>query len=161
MRVPRYDIQAVKNVMARLRVLSPGDYNRMMTRLARLAEQGQRGQLGNLAITSSQPSSNFWSALENVGRQAVAAIADAKLMEADAKQKQKQYELETRAELQRQALLAEQARTQMMDYQAQMQLSQQTRSLLDAADSSKATFQRAMLAVGALIGVWVIYRAVR
>ena len=49
----------------------------------------------------------------------------------------------------------------MMDYQAQMQLSQQTKSLLDAADASKATFTRAMLAVGALLGVWVIYRAVR
>lgn len=153
MNTQRYDIAAGRNVLNMLARTSPNDYARLM---AQLKANAGLGTLGASADEEAQP--GFWSKLFSAGTNALTTIADYKLQERYAKEQQDQYEAAARAEMQRQALLAEQARTQQMEYENQVALQRQTQELTRVAEGHLDRFKIAMYGVGGLLGLWVLYR---
>ena len=153
MNTQRYDIAAGRNILNMLARTSPGDYRRLMAQLKANAGLGRLG-----VADQEEQSPGFWNQLFSVGGQALKTIADYKLQERVAKEQQKQYEEAAQAEMQRQALLAEQARTQQLEYQNQMELRRQTVELERAAEGHLDRFKMAMYGVGGLVGLWILYR---
>ena len=151
--VPRYDADAARNIVARLRREMPEEYAILMAQI-----KAQAG-LAGLGQNEPEESSGWWSNILDLGTSALTTIATYKLQREENKQAQKTYDDQVQAELSRQALLAEQAATQRMEYEQQMALQKQTRSLLNAASRSKSTFNWAIAAAGAL-GLILVWRMV-
>ena len=154
MNTQRYDVAAGRNVLNMLKRVSPTDYNLLMNQLMINAGMAGMGE----ATPAQESSPGFWSNLFKVGSDALTTVANYKLQERYAKEQQKQYEAAAKAEMERQALLAEQARTQQLEYENQMELRRQTVELERAAEGHLDTFKIAMYGVGGLLGLWALYR---
>lgn len=152
--VPRYDAAAARNIAEMIRRVSPADYQRLMAKVKRQAG------LAGLGQNNGGESTGFWGSLLDMGRDTLATVVDYKLQERQAKDQADQFEAARRAELERQAMLAEQAATQQMEFRNQLALQEQQRQLERAAERSKGTYQWAMYGVAGLLGLWLITRMV-
>ena len=149
MRTNRYDIEAGRNVLTMLQRVSPGDYAVLMTKLKTQAGMAGLGQNG-----TEEQTTGFWSRIFEYGGQALTTIADYKLTEQraglEAQARQKAYDEAVVAEMERQAMLANQARTAAMEYQNQVEFARQKAALDAAATSAKTKFNWALIAAGGL-----------
>lgn len=156
MKNDRHDIEAGRNVLNMLKQVSPGDHARLMAQLK--ANAGMNGALG--AATTEEQTPGFWDRLFEAGAGALTTIADYKIQEEQAKQQQEQYQDAVAVEMERQALLAAQKQSQALEYQNQMEFQRQRQELEAAATRSKGTLNTALIGVGALVGLWILYRAI-
>lgn len=160
MNTQRYDIAAGRNVLNMLKSVSPGDYAQLMMQLK--ANAGLAG-LGQTAAEESDPS--WWEKLLGMGTNALTTIANYQLSEVVDKygtppsvQQQNEYQEAVALEMRRQMLLAEQARSQQMEYENQLALTRQAADLRRAADAAKSRLNWALIGVAGLLGLWVFTR---
>jgi len=151
MNIERYDIEAGRNVLTMLQKVSPADYEILMTQLKTKA--GMNGALGVASTEESAP--GFWGRLFEVGTEALITIADFRVTE---KVKQEEYEATVATEMERQAALAAQRQSQAMEYQSQMEFLRQRQELDRAATRAKSKLNWALIAVGGLVGLFILGR---
>jgi hypothetical protein len=152
MKTTRYDIQAGRNVLRMLERASPNDYAILLTKLKTNAGMAGLGQNG-----TEEQTTGFWGRIFEAGTNALTTIVDYKLQERLSKEQQDQYEAAAAAEMERQAYLASQARTQAMEYSNQMELVRQQSELERASQRAKSKFNWALIAAGGL-GLLLVYR---
>lgn len=147
----RYDIEAGRNILNMLKAQSPTEYDRLLQQLMDRAPGTQLGQ-----AQENQP--GFWDRLFAAGAGALTTIADYKLAEQTNKAQQGAYDEAVATEMQRQAMLAARAKSQALEFQNQMELTRQTAELQRAAERAKSRVNWALVAVGGLVGLWVLYK---
>lgn len=151
MNTQRYDIAAGRNVLNMLKRVSPPDYARLMGQLRAQAGMGVAGLGEPLEVAEETP--GFWGRVFDIGGQALNTIANYKLQERYAKEQQKEYEAAAAAEFERQKFLAEQAKTQYMEYENQLALTEQAAALERAKEAAKSKLNWALIAAGGLAAV--------
>jgi len=158
MNIERYDIEAGKNILNALKVNAPGDYAQLMTQLKFNAGMAGLGQ------GDSDETPGFWNRIFAAGTGALSTIIDYRLQEEQDRQRnrqqQREYQQLAETELLRQAALAEQRQSQVLEYTNQMEFARQRQALETALNRSKGNLTRAAMGVGALVGLWLLYRAV-
>lgn len=162
MNIERYDIEAGRNVLTMLQKVSPADYAVLMTQLKTRA--GMNGSLGQWGFapagtdTTEESAPGFWERLFEVGTGALTTVVDYKLREQTAKAQQDQYEEAVATEMERQAMLAAKRQSQAMEYQTQMEFLRQRQELDRAATRAKSKLNWALIAVGGLVGLFILGR---
>jgi len=147
----RYDIEAGKNVLSMLKQTMPREHARLMAQL--------RNNVGLAGLgTAEESEPGFWDRIFSAGAGALSTIVDYKFQEQQNKQQQEAYQDAAGVEMERQALLAAQRKTQVLEYTNQMELQRQQAELLNAAQRSKSKLNWALIAVGGLVGLFVLGR---
>lgn len=157
--VRRYDIAAARNILTALYHHNPGDYQRLV---AQLRQQSGMGAMGATETAPETKSTGWWDSLLSAGGNVLNTIANYKITEAknaeDAKIQQQQYDSAVATEMKKQAALAAQAKTQAMQAQQQLDYIRQQTQLEQAAAAAKGKLQLSLVAVGGLVGLWILYR---
>lgn len=164
MNIERYDIEAGRNVLTMLQKASPADYAILMTKLK--TQAGMNGALGAWGFapagtgtdTTEESSPGFWERIFEVGTGALTTVVDYKIQEETSKLQQDQYEAAAAAEMERQAMLAAKRQSQAMEYQTQMEFLRQRQALDAAATRAKSKLNWALIAVGGLVGLFILGR---
>lgn len=164
MNIDRYDIEAGRNILTMLQRTSPAAYAVLMTKLKTKA--GMNGALG-LTQSSEENAPGFWTRLFEVGSNALTTIADFRVTQyvkeettTERQLKQQAYDDAVVAEMERQALLAARAQSQAMEYANQMEFVRQQADLQRAGERAKSKMNWAFIAVGGLLGLWVLTRMI-
>jgi len=168
MNIERYDIEAGRNVLTMLQKASPTDYAILMTQLkTRAGMNGALGQwgttysgyAGDVTVNSTEESApGFWERIFEVGTGALTTVVDYKMREETAKLQQDEYEAVAAAEMERQAMLAAKRQSQALEYQTQMEFLRQRQELDAAATRAKSKLNWALIAVGGLVGLFILGR---